>query len=124
MLVLRRGLCAVGWAAAGGPADLYVRPDCAADLPVLREAYPGFAYFRYQPAQAAAAVEGTWGQIWNRAWGGAGLPPDRPPSGRAGGGGGRRGPPAHGGPTDLPGEGRARPLPQQGPQLATVTPGG
>lgn len=41
VLVLRRGPCAVGWAAAGDPADLYVRPDCAADRPLLRDATCG-----------------------------------------------------------------------------------
>lgn len=38
LLVLRRGPRAVGWASGADPADLYVRPDCAEDRPVLRGA--------------------------------------------------------------------------------------
>ena len=33
---------------------------------VAGEAYPGFAYTRYQPVQASALVAQTWSQIWNR----------------------------------------------------------
>ncbi len=55
--VLVRGLAPV----LNGKALRYWREPAQAG-----ESYPGFLYFKYQPATASAAVAQTWGQIWKR----------------------------------------------------------
>lgn len=88
------------------------------------EAYPGFAYFRYQPAQAAAAVAGTWGQIWNRKLGVAqGFRQIAHQVDALEVAGAAEGPPPTAAQRIAQGKAERARFPSRGPQVATVAPG-